>query len=607
MKEKKFRTLNFFLFLFSLTVFLLIINVFISLLMIKNIQFNLSNYEYSKLKNNLFVFEVSNNLNSTFFKIISLPIKYFAFTNEIEKLNEIFAIGNLSVNSLNKILHSLDSGSFISKKFFSKENRITLEEINNVQENLGTAYNDFIKIQSKLDRFTGTEPIIGRYLGETKKNLASTRAFLIQSKQLADILPILVGENGKKSYLFLFQNNMELRPTGGFIGSYGVLTIEKGKLIDFEIQDVYFADGQLKGHVDPPEVLGKYLGLDGWYLRDSNWDPDFPTSARRAAWFLEKETGRNVNGVIAVNLFVAQRFLKILKEINLPDYQEKIDDKNFFERAQYHAEVGFFPGSRAKRDFLGAVSNALWERLRLTTEEESIQIFLSLVRSIEEKDVLIFFDDEKSQSLMSKFNWDGGIKKPKCNLKNGECYEDYLMLAEANVGVNKANYYLERNLFIDTKILETGQVEKKITIVYKNNSPSEIFPAGRYRNYLRIYLPVESEILSCQIDKELCSIDETFEQKRKVFGLLVDVPVGSETKVEFTYKLNKLFSEGRYLMFIQKQSGTKNDPLESSFFFPKSLKFASSNFGMLTREGLLFYNTILEQDKILEFDFQKTN
>ena len=68
---------------------------------------------------------------------------------------------------------------------------------------------------------------------------------------------------------------MELRPTGGFIGSYAIMTFDKGRLAEIVVNDVYTADGQLKGHVDPPEPIRKYLGEGGWFLRDSNWDPDF--------------------------------------------------------------------------------------------------------------------------------------------------------------------------------------------------------------------------------------------------------------------------------------------------------------------------------------------
>jgi hypothetical protein len=64
-----------------------------------------------------------------------------------------------------------------------------------------------------------------------------------------DVLPDFLGVgNEKKDYLVLLQNEMELRATGGFIGSYGILSFQNGRLMGFDIKDVYEADGQLKGH-----------------------------------------------------------------------------------------------------------------------------------------------------------------------------------------------------------------------------------------------------------------------------------------------------------------------------------------------------------------------
>jgi hypothetical protein len=86
-----------------------------------------------------------------------------------------------------------------------------------------------------------------------------------------DILPEFLGADGKrKEYLVLLQNEMELRAGGGFIGSFGVLSFNDGKLIGFDIQDVYEVDGQLKGHVEPPEEIKTYLGEAGWFMRDAN-------------------------------------------------------------------------------------------------------------------------------------------------------------------------------------------------------------------------------------------------------------------------------------------------------------------------------------------------
>lgn len=95
---------------------------------------------------------------------------------------------------------------------------------------------------------------------------------------------------------------MELRSTGGFIGSFAVLSFENGKLYDMPIYDVYDADGQLKGHVEPPKPIKNILGEANWYLRDSNFDPDFPTSARRAEWFMKKTLNLDLDGTIAVNV-----------------------------------------------------------------------------------------------------------------------------------------------------------------------------------------------------------------------------------------------------------------------------------------------------------------
>lgn len=100
----------------------------------------------------------------------------------------------------------------------------------------------------------------------------------------------------RQTILVLLQNNMELRPTGGFIGSYALLNFFQGKLVDFEVYDVYEADGQLRGHAEPPADLKQYLGEDGWYLRDANWSPLFPKPRFRRLGFLEKEMGKKWTG-----------------------------------------------------------------------------------------------------------------------------------------------------------------------------------------------------------------------------------------------------------------------------------------------------------------------
>lgn len=159
----------------------------------------------------------------------------------------------------------------------------------------------------------------------------------------------VAGFKESKTYLVLLQNSAELRPTGGFIGSVAVASFSDGRLTNLDVEDVYTFDGQLKGHVDPPGPVRDLLGQEHWYLRDSNWDPDFLEAGSRAAWFYEKETGTNVDGVVAINSSFITRILAATGPVDVPDYNDRITADNFYGKSLYYTQSNFFPGSTQKR------------------------------------------------------------------------------------------------------------------------------------------------------------------------------------------------------------------------------------------------------------------
>jgi hypothetical protein len=147
------------------------------------------------------------------------------------------------------------------------------------------------------------------------------------------------GFDSGKTYLILLQNSTELRPTGGFIGSMALATVHGGFIKDLKVEDVYTADGQLKGHADPPKPISEILGQEHWYLRDSNWDPDFSQSGKTAAWFYQKETNTAVDGVIAVSSPFLIDILKATGPITLADYNDQITADNFYGKSLYYIQT----------------------------------------------------------------------------------------------------------------------------------------------------------------------------------------------------------------------------------------------------------------------------
>ena len=226
--------------------------------------------------------------------------------------------------------------------------------------------------------------------------LSSFESRLTVVNQVLPLAQKIFAPQTAKTYLLLFQNNMELRPTGGFIGSFALLTINSGKIIEFKILDVYDADGQLKGHVDPPYPIRKILNQPNWFLRDSNFDPDFAKSAVQAAWFLQKELGKSVDGVIAVNAFFLQNLLKVTGPLDLPDFNnEVVSADNFFSKSEVYIQKDFFPGSAQKKDFLTAVSSAMQLKLISDKNLSWMELMIAVKNALDEKNILLWGVDNQ--------------------------------------------------------------------------------------------------------------------------------------------------------------------------------------------------------------------
>lgn len=400
---------------------------------------------------------------------------------------------------------------------------------------------------------------------------------------------------------------MELRATGGFIGSYALAIFENGRLLDFQVEDVYSADGQLRGHVEPPGPIKKYLGEEGWYLRDSNYDPDFPTTAEKVEWFFKKETGRVVDGVVGVNLHLAQKILKAIGPVKLVDFQETINANNLFERAEYHSEVNFFPGSTQKRDFLASLTSRIFQELKWS--KEWLKIGEVFFESLAEKQVLISLSDEEVMKVIRRYGWDGRIlENAKCQKETKVgCLADYLMVVDSNFGVNKCNYFVKRELTHEVRL--DGEIEENLTINYLNNSPTQAWPGGNYQNYLRVYIPEESQLLEVKINKKSLAqekIDISHRNGKKIIGFLVTVLVGEEKEVSLSYKPSfKQEDISTYTLLVQKQSGTEKDPLTVLVRRPTDSKVVKIAPDGLTGPEVVLYNTNLLRDRAFLVEFNR--
>ena len=460
------------------------------------------------------------------------------------------------------------------------------------------------------DRAVGSLKNLSLQLGEIptkalpeqyQKSVVLLQSLNVQLAGTIDELPQVLGISGERIYLVLFQNNMELRPGGGFIGSYGLLRLHNGAIKDFSIHDVYDADGQLKGHVEPPFAIRRYVPLVHLYMRDSNFDVDFSQDAKIAAQMLFQETGDRVDGVVGVDLNALKSLLSAVGSVYVPSYNQTITDTNFFTLIESHAEKGFFPGSTQKKDFLRAFAVALQDKII----QKGIISWQNALQGVEDmvlgKHVVVGFSDPLLEESFNAANLSGSLTD-KRSAEVGQV-NDFLGISEANLGVNKDNAFVVRGLSQQAIIDSLGTLHNTSTLTLTNNSDGS-WPGGVYRNYIRFIVPQNATVDSISLNGQKQQIvpaitdPRIYEAKgfiaprglevatekeagKTLYGFLVTVPVQKSMTIAVSYSLTKAFNltqqKQTYDLLLWKQPGVDTYPYAVTITIPQTFNFLTKN------------------------------
>lgn len=450
---------------------------------------------------------------------------------------------------------------------------------------------------------------------------ATYKEVLDEISSFADVLPGITGAGEDRTYAILFQNNMELRPGGGFIGSYGIVKLHNGKFESFTIHDVYDSDGQLKGHVEPPFAIRRYIPIVHLFLRDSNFDVDATNNAKEEAFLLNQETGESVDGVFAVDLSFVRALLSLTGGIYVPSYNQTVTKDNFFLLTEQHAEKNFFPGSSQKKDFLNTFFYGLLQKLEtnhIQLSKNSLELLLS---SAKEKHVLLSFANPTIQEPFTYSGYSSSLWDNRSD--NPQIINDFLGINEANLGINKANYFVKRTVAQKVLVNDKGEVNEAVSVTYTNSSKKGEWPGGVYRNYIRFILPLNSvlkdvlinnqsqNIVSAITDPKIyeapyfvtpkgLEVEKTEEEGKTIYGFLITVPEGGYLTVSLAYQLGDTVSlksqSAIYSLKLFKQPGTDSIPYLLDVAYPKSFLLLSGTKGFTTSNSVVEWKANVTRD-----------
>lgn len=379
-----------------------------------------------------------------------------------------------------------------------------------------------------------------------------------------------IGMEKPRTYLALFLNNTELRPGGGFIGSYGIIRVANGRPEILKIEGTEILDNSAAGIGEvPPVQLSKYLKIKTWQFRDSNWSPDFAENAKFALNLYKKEKGfeaENISGVIAVTPTLFEELLKITGPISVSGFV--FNSENFTEKLEYEAEYGYSDRGlefKERKKILEEFSHAVLPRL-LTSSFTHWSEYMRLVpRMLKEKQIMLYAVDPGEQNFIISNGWGGEMKKTN---------NDYLVWTDANLGALKTDASISRTLSYTFSSSSVATVSMRYV-----HSGKFDWRTTRYNNYARIFVPKGSKLIRIDGAKDsLGNQDQGEENGYQWFGAFTSVEPGKTGQLSFTYELPPSVVEeiknGKYDLVLQKQPGTTNLKLTLKLNFDKKLSTA---------------------------------
>jgi hypothetical protein len=478
-------------------------------------------------------------------------------------------------------------------------------ELNSLKANLDLAVVNLNNVEA--DGFLS--PLKGK-IDEAKNKLIQASNLLSEASVVSQLAPEFFGYPTTSTFLVLFENNAELRPTGGFLGTYGILQTQNGDVLRFDSHDIYHMDQPMEAlrllRIVPPAPLAEYLNKN-WYMRDANWSPDWPSSAKQIIWFYNKENAllppkNKINnfsgdftGVIAVTPELVTSLLDLTGPITING--EQFNKDNFSDLLEYKVEEDIASEnvtSWQRKEIIGKILAAMKEKLFNLDYSVWPYALTKINDAVKEKNILVYSPNDYDESLIQNLNAGGELKN-----QTG----DYLMAVDANLGARKTDSVMQKNISYQVRKKSDG-LYADLKITYTNTALKIDWRTTDYRSYTRAYLPSGSEIKNVS---GLAKNTNYQEAGKTVVGGLLQVPLGHTVNLEIYYKLptylNDQFSQGSYQLLVQKQPGNMVNSLKVDVMAPSAIKsYNPLDSGKVVGNDII-WNSDLIADKEFRLNF----
>ncbi|HEU5376217.1 MAG TPA: DUF4012 domain-containing protein, partial [Ktedonobacteraceae bacterium] len=291
----------------------------------------------------------------------------------------------------------------------------------------------------------------------------------------------------------------ELRPSGGFEGQYGILTLQDGRLSPFTLKDIakldYGGNGNELGNHPPAQY--KWMDFGNFGVRDANLSADFPTTAKLVMQLFQQEGGGPVDGDIQVTPVVIEQLLQITGPLHIKEYNETITAQNLEDKLHAYQQNYTLIGvqqqitgtdtHQTRKAFTNLVGSLLLDRAKHLQPRQLIDLGKLLLKDLKSRDLQVYFNNPVAEQWLAQNNYSGAMPQFTRGI-------DGFMVVQANVSISKAAQFVHSTFNDQVTLDAQGGATHNLTITLNYQQTGPIYGFNSYADYLRVYAPSNAQL-----------------------------------------------------------------------------------------------------------------
>ncbi|MGJ0117912.1 DUF4012 domain-containing protein [Williamsia sp. MIQD14] len=374
----------------------------------------------------------------------------------------------------------------------------------------------------------------GRDLAAEIGRLQST----VRASRIAtDLVPDMLGANGRRTYLIALQNNAEARGTGGLVGGFIMLTADRGRIIaDQVVKDLALPPGRsidlgpqyeaLYGAGDPTQI---------W--QNSNLSPHFPYAAQIWRSLARQLTGVTADVVVGVDPVGISKLMAVTGPVTLPD-GGTADTDNIVELTESSAYARFDGDRSDRKTYLADIAEATIDRIT-TGRFDTTALAKAFADAIGDGRIAAWSQRPSEQARIAATALGHDVPYSPA---------PYAAVVINNSYASKLDYYLTRDIRYRYGTCSDGRQRVRVVVTLSNNVPMQRFspevlgtflpvadrlPLRSNRVTVSLYASWGSHLTGLTVDGTPTGVGSGSELGHPVSYAVVTLPPATPVTVEF--------------------------------------------------------------------------